>query len=505
MFLRAPDSADAVESGASAEDTERSASPPTPLTVVPPRTLRASDSIPIKNQWFRHGLRRHRPWWTRSTARKKTTSLPMLMLILMVILRLLGLNLDGSSAALDGVTWTSLGSTHGVSPGHAFVSSTGAASGLGSGLDIGVTLPLDGLTSGVASGIDSSLVGSSRRGAALSTPLNSSPADEVTTTRRSTFTLTSSSSSATPNASQRDVQCLFLHNDHGFRCPLCNAWFPAWAGMRLHRISDHPKIKFTALSLYCGVQLLHLFPVTLGRSQPCFLLCSGTSAADTTRSSPNNGHPTFTPLAGLAYSSLWGCRLAALFDFNSDRFPSYRFLNYGPKLRLLDLFTHGETTSANKQPRVNTVSPAPQLVQPPSTPHDYILRFDGSCLGNGLTSSDPPCGAGAALFAPDGTVIWSLSSYLPPPTNPNNTAEYKALLAGLIGALHWRPRRLVIEGDSRLVIDQVLGRARCKTLALRPLRNNALALLRRLRSHDIDYSFRHIERNFNSVADRRSD
>ncbi|KAH9070366.1 hypothetical protein Ae201684P_002728 [Aphanomyces euteiches] len=141
------------------------------------------------------------------------------------------------------------------------------------------------------------------------------------------------------------------------------------------------------------------------------------------------------------------------------------------------------------------------LVQPPSTPHDYILRFDVSCLGNGLTSSDPPCGAGAALFAPDGTVIWSLSSYLPPPTNSNNTAEYKALLAGLIGALHWRPRRLVIEGDSRLVIDQVLGRARCKTLVLRPLRNNALALLRRLRSHDIDYSFRHIERNFNSVAD----
>ncbi|CAK4103993.1 unnamed protein product, partial [Aphanomyces euteiches] len=80
-------------------------------------------------------------------------------------------------------------------------------------------------------------------------------------------------------------------------------------------------------------------------------------------------------------------------------------------------------------------------------------------------------------------------------------AEYKALLAGLVAVLHWKPPRLTIEGDSQLILDQIRGRARCKHVTLRPLRTQAISLLRRLREHGVSYSLKHIERTYNSLAD----
>ncbi|ETW02517.1 hypothetical protein H310_06013 [Aphanomyces invadans] len=80
-------------------------------------------------------------------------------------------------------------------------------------------------------------------------------------------------------------------------------------------------------------------------------------------------------------------------------------------------------------------------------------------------------------------------------------AEYSALLAGVVGLRHWCPSSVVIEGDSALVISQVLGRARCPDDRLRPFRTHILRHLQALRERNVAYTFRHIERNINTVAD----
>ncbi|KAH9159147.1 hypothetical protein LEN26_002490 [Aphanomyces euteiches] len=81
---------------------------------------------------------------------------------------------------------------------------------------------------------------------------------------------------------------------------------------------------------------------------------------------------------------------------------------------------------------------------------------DGGCRNNGSESS---CGgAGSALFAPDGTVIWSLQQWLPDAAT-NNVAEYTALLNGILSVLHWRLPALAVECDSQLVLSQVSGQS----------------------------------------------
>ncbi|EGZ16317.1 hypothetical protein PHYSODRAFT_334511 [Phytophthora sojae] len=57
------------------------------------------------------------------------------------------------------------------------------------------------------------------------------------------------------------------------------------------------------------------------------------------------------------------------------------------------------------------------------TAGEWLLRFDGACRAN-----PGPGGAGAALFKPDGSVVWTCSHYMPSSSETNNTAEYSALL-----------------------------------------------------------------------------
>ncbi|KAH9122380.1 hypothetical protein AeMF1_006292, partial [Aphanomyces euteiches] len=123
---------------------------------------------------------------------------------------------------------------------------------------------------------------------------------------------------------------------------------------------------------------------------------------------------------------------------------------------------------------------------------------DGGCRNNGSESS---CGgAGSALFAPDGTVIWSLQHWLPDAAT-NNVAEYTALLNGILGVLHWRLPALAVECDSQLVLSQVSGNACVALPQLRALRNRVLKALKVLRAKGTVTTLRHIPRNANTVAD----
>jgi ribonuclease HI len=79
----------------------------------------------------------------------------------------------------------------------------------------------------------------------------------------------------------------------------------------------------------------------------------------------------------------------------------------------------------------------------------------------------------------------------------NNVAEYRALIAGLEVALEFRPRVLHVRADSLLVINQLRGEWRVKHAGLRPLYEQALALLRRFDQYDLE----HVRREFNVDAD----
>ncbi|CAH0489596.1 unnamed protein product [Peronospora farinosa] len=145
------------------------------------------------------------------------------------------------------------------------------------------------------------------------------------------------------------------------------------------------------------------------------------------------------------------------------------------------------TITSATLPAVEVEHPEPPAVEP------WTLRFDGACRRN-----PGPGGAGAALFDPSGAVVWTCSHFLPCRNETNNTAEYTALLVGVRGALHHGVTRLVIEGDSHLVLSQVRGSFGCVNRKLRRLRNRVRSELRTLNW----YRLKHIDRNANSHADR---
>ena len=79
----------------------------------------------------------------------------------------------------------------------------------------------------------------------------------------------------------------------------------------------------------------------------------------------------------------------------------------------------------------------------------------------------------------------------------NNVAEYRALIAGLEAAAPFRARRLRVRADSKLVIEQVKGTWKVKQPHLRPLLDEARALLRGY----VEVDLQHVPRAQNADAD----
>ncbi|KAK1928268.1 Ribonuclease HI [Phytophthora citrophthora] len=124
---------------------------------------------------------------------------------------------------------------------------------------------------------------------------------------------------------------------------------------------------------------------------------------------------------------------------------------------------------------------------------EWLLRFDGACRAN-----PGPGGAGAALFKPNGPVVWTCSCYMPSSSETNNTAEYTALLLGVRAAADHGVKCLRVEGDSTLVIQQVRGIFATRSTRLRELRRHVKRELARVGS----FSLHHIDRQANAHADR---
>ena len=83
------------------------------------------------------------------------------------------------------------------------------------------------------------------------------------------------------------------------------------------------------------------------------------------------------------------------------------------------------------------------------TCRDWIMYFDGAFSLQGA-------GAGVLLVAPTGERLkYVVQMHFPREKTTNNTAEYEGLLAGLRIAANLRIRKLIIRGDSQLIVMQV--------------------------------------------------
>ena len=79
----------------------------------------------------------------------------------------------------------------------------------------------------------------------------------------------------------------------------------------------------------------------------------------------------------------------------------------------------------------------------------------------------------------------------------NNEAEYEALIEGLKAVSDWKPDRLEIFLDSKLVVEQVNGRWKVKEARLQSLQTKVKELL----AGFPEFEIKHVERERNKGAD----
>jgi ribonuclease HI len=125
--------------------------------------------------------------------------------------------------------------------------------------------------------------------------------------------------------------------------------------------------------------------------------------------------------------------------------------------------------------------------------HRVVVYFDGGARGN-----PGPAAIGAVVW--DDTVdpptrLASVSEYIGETTN--NVAEYRAVIAGLEAALATGARRVLVRGDSLLVIEQLRGKWKVKNAALRLLHDEARTLLAQFDEVELE----HVVRAYNADAD----
>jgi ribonuclease HI len=121
------------------------------------------------------------------------------------------------------------------------------------------------------------------------------------------------------------------------------------------------------------------------------------------------------------------------------------------------------------------------------------LFTDGAARGN-----PGPAGAGAVILNPEGHVVAKIGKFLGDSTN--NVAEYMGLILGLKRARAMGIKELEVYSDSELLVKQLAGEYAVKAEHLRPLHDEARALLQGFSFIEV----RHIPREENGAADLMS-
>ena len=85
-------------------------------------------------------------------------------------------------------------------------------------------------------------------------------------------------------------------------------------------------------------------------------------------------------------------------------------------------------------------------------------------------------------------------------TMTNNQAEYHALIDGLKAVREWKPDRLEIVLDSKLVVEQVKGAYRIKDAELKKLHAEVMRLLAEFPEYEIKHAARAENRGADHLA-----
>ncbi len=129
---------------------------------------------------------------------------------------------------------------------------------------------------------------------------------------------------------------------------------------------------------------------------------------------------------------------------------------------------------------------------------DYFLYTDGASRGN-----PGEAGAGAVILDKDGNVVREVTEYLGEKTN--NTAEYRALILGLMEVLRLGGSKVRIFSDSELIVKQVNGVYNVRNQGLKVLYNNVKELLENFVRYDIRYISREKNRHADRLANKAID
>jgi ribonuclease HI len=120
-----------------------------------------------------------------------------------------------------------------------------------------------------------------------------------------------------------------------------------------------------------------------------------------------------------------------------------------------------------------------------------IINTDGLSKGNPGTAA-----IGATIKDERGKMLATISRRIGITTN--NVAEYKALIAALRKAIKLGGIEVEIRSDSELMIRQLNGRYKIKSVGLRPLYLEVVKLLGQFEA----VSLKHIPRELNTEADK---
>jgi ribonuclease HI len=123
----------------------------------------------------------------------------------------------------------------------------------------------------------------------------------------------------------------------------------------------------------------------------------------------------------------------------------------------------------------------------------FKMNFDGCSKGNPGVS-----GAGAVIYE-DNEEIWA-DQFFVGEKFTNNHAEYAGLILGLQQAKKLNIKNILVEGDSQLVINQMIGTYNCNSPNLIELYDKA----KLLEKHFEKIHYQHIDRKFNKRADQLS-
>jgi ribonuclease HI len=135
---------------------------------------------------------------------------------------------------------------------------------------------------------------------------------------------------------------------------------------------------------------------------------------------------------------------------------------------------------------------------PETKPAAWRANIDGGSRGN-----PGPAAYGVVIRDPRGEIVASLKKYIGRTTN--NVAEYYGLIAALDYAQSNSIRALHIESDSELLVKQMRGQYKVKSVDLQPLFERAKKMSQALATFQIRHVYREQNREADALANQAMD